>query len=303
MTTMGQHAQIWAENAGFAVFPTAADCKPGRLAWEGTSSGFIGVHDATRDRGLIDAYWARYPAANVSVACGAASGVFVLDVDVKDGVDGSADLRRLEDARGLLPRTWRSRTPSGGEHIWFAHPDRELTNRVHMRVAAGQGGEIKTGLDVRPSGGCVPLPPSAKAQGPYAWIDSPWRVDVELEPAPAWLLDIIDPPLPRRPAQVALSISSTDRTVRYVEAAVSGACDDRSRLSPASGRNLRLFQAAANLGELVGAHLLPLDLAEARLEHASQSNGLWREDGARAVLATIRSGLRKGMAQPREVRL
>ena len=303
MTTMAQHAWSFAENAGSAVFPTASDCKPGRLEWAGTSSGFIGVHDATRDRDLIDAYWARYPEANVSVACGAASGVFVLDVDVKDGFDGLADLRRLEKAHGPLPRTWRSRTPSNGEHIWFEQPERELSNRVHMRVADGRGGEVKTGLDVRTAGGCVPLPPSAKSNGPYAWIESPWHVDVELAPAPAWLLDIIDPPLPPRPPLPPLSIGSTDRTVRYVEAAVTGECDDLSCMAPASGRNLRLFQAAANLGELVGAHLLPQDLAEARLEHASQSNGLWREDGARAVLATIRSGLRKGMAQPREVRL
>ena len=72
-------------------------------------------------------------------------------------------------------------------------------------------------------------------------------------------------------------------------------------MGAASGRNLRLFMAAANLGELVGAHLLPQDTAEAALERAAQENGLWKEDGPYSVRASIRSGMKKGQARPREI--
>lgn len=301
---MLSHARDYAETVGFAVFPVGADCKPGRLAWEGTRSGFAGVYEATRDPELIWAYWSRYPKANISVACGAPSGVFVLDVDVKAsegvGFDGLADLERLQRIHGELPRTPQTSTPSGGRHLWFNLPEgRELSNRVHMRAVDRDGREWKTGLDVRTAGGCAPAPPSAKATGGYAWLDSPLAVD--FADAPGWLLDIIDPPLPPRPPQKPINVQSLDRTARYVEAAVDGECRELARMGAASGRNLRLFQAAANLGTLVGANLLSRDMAETALEIAAQENGLWREDGAHAVRASIRSGMRKGIANPREL--
>ena len=288
---------------GMALLPTGPDCKPGRLRWDGTASGFIGVHDATRDPELIEAYWSTFPQANITAACGAPSGVFVLDVDVKDsagvGFDGRADLDRLQERFGELPRTWLSSTPSTGEHQWYRQPDRPLTNRVHMRVVEVDGSEVKTGLDVRTVGGCVPLPPSAKATGSYRWVRDP--LNTPLADAPEWLLDIIDPPLPPRTPIEPVRITTSDRTARYVEAAVNGECVAVAQLGARQGRNQRLFEASANLGEFVGAGLLRQAVAEGALERAADECGLTREDGLRAVQATIASGMRKGLAHPREV--
>lgn len=60
--------------------------------------------------------------------------------------------------------------------------------------------------------------------------------------------------------------------------------------------------ASANLGQLVGADLLPQAAAERALLQAAGECGLVSEDGTRAVLATIASGMKKGVANPREVR-
>jgi putative DNA primase/helicase len=60
--------------------------------------------------------------------------------------------------------------------------------------------------------------------------------------------------------------------------------------------------ASANLGQLVGADLVVQSVAERALLHAATDCGLVKEDGTRAVLATIASGMKKGIAQPREVR-
>ena len=302
--SMLDQALAYADAAGFAVFPVGPDCKPGRLAWADAASGRLAVHDASRDPALISAYWRAHPEANISVACGAPSGVFVLDVDVKssagEGFDGLADLDLLQAQHSALPPTWTTSTPSGGRHLWFAPPkNRPLANRVHMRAVDQAGREWKTGLDVLTDGGCAPVPPSAKLTGGYAWLADPFSVD--LATAPQWLLDLIDPPLPSRQLQPPISVRSLDRTARYVEAAVDAECGALARMGVASGRNLRLFMAAANLGELVGAHLLPQQTAEHALEVAAQECGLWREDGPSSVRASIRSGLRRGMANPREV--
>ena len=300
---MMQAALDLAALAGVAVFPTGPTCKPGSLPKlklvDGEPKG-IACYDGSKDPDTIRAWWTRYPDANISVSTGELSGVFVLDVDAKDGFDGFADLERLQNEHGALPGTWRSTTPSGGAHIWFRQPDRPITNRVHFRIPDGRGGQVKSGLDVRTTGGAAAAPPSRKANGPYQWREDPG--DVPLADAPAWLLDLIDPPLPPAKPFEPVHIASLDRTARYVEAAVNGECGDLAKMKPGSGRNLRLFMASANLGQLVGANLLLQSVAERALTQAATECGLAGEDGMRAVLATIASGMKKGLSQPREVR-
>ena len=83
---------------------------------------------------------------------------------------------------------------------------------------------------------------------------------------------------------------------------IDGECREVARTPANSGRNLRLFKAAANLGGFVGASLVPEPLIVDALEAAAGECGLIAEDGRRAVAATIASGLARGVANPREVR-
>jgi hypothetical protein len=72
-------------------------------------------------------------------------------------------------------------------------------------------------------------------------------------------------------------------------------------MTPSSGRNQRLFVAAAKLGGLIGAGVLGQDAAESALEQAATECGLVTEDGMGAVRATIRSGIRTGVSNPRDL--
>jgi hypothetical protein len=56
------------------------------------------------------------------------------------------------------------------------------------------------------------------------------------------------------------------------------------------------------LGELVGAGLLQQAFAEDCLVRAAEDCGLRREDGLRSIQATNASGLRRGIANPAQVR-
>jgi hypothetical protein len=295
-------AVAYAERLGFAVFGVAADCRT-PLVREGWFEH--GCHDASKDPAEVRRRWREaHPRANVAVATGDPSGVFVLDIDRKGDVDGFASLARLEAEHGPLPETWRTRTPSGGEHRWFRKPEgRALVNRVGLRVHHADGSKtVWAGLDIRTTGGSVAVPPSRKPTGKYEWVIKPR--DAELPPdAPEWLLQLIDPPpLPPR-ATRPLRVHTADRTARYVATAVNDECGELARMGPNTGRNLRLFQASANLGALVGAGLLPEDVAVGALERAAADCGLVQEDGLHGVRATINSGLRRGLANPREVTL
>lgn len=283
---------------GWYVFPVGPDC---RVPWtgDGETKGH-GYKDAQRDQEAIRALW-RGRRTNIALACGPHSGVVVLDVDCKDGALGYDSLRYLEERFEPLPRTWAASTPSDGRHVYFRHPERALRNRVGLHIIEPDGSKTRlAGLDVRAAGGSVALPPSSKPSGGYRWLVDP--VDGEpLADAPDWLVRIFDPPQPPPVKLAPIRATSADRMARYVAAAINGECSVLAGMGRGTGRNMRLFQAAANIGQLVGAALVATDAAEAALEAAASDCGLWAEDGAHACRATIESGLRKGMSQPREV--
>jgi hypothetical protein len=223
---------------------------------------------------------------------GRVSGLLGLDVDMKGGRDGKASLAALEAKHGPLPRTPRYSTPNGGLGYLFRHPGGE----VHSRF------DFRPGLELKSDGASLTLPPSAKHGRPYAWCTTPAA-------APTWLLEFGLPlPAPARACRsddLAPSLRTADprRLAKYVAAALDRECGALARMGKDTGRNLALFVAACRLGELVGADMLPQDLAESDLETAAQSCGLVAEDGWRSVRATIASGMQRGLQRPREVAL
>lgn len=117
-----------------------------------------GLHDATTDESTIRKWWTRWPTANIGVVTGEASGMFVLDVDPRNG--GDLTLARLEREHGTLPPTLVARTGGGGRHILFAHPG--------MKVSAGV--KLGPGLDIKGEGGYIVAAPSVHASGAkYEW--------------------------------------------------------------------------------------------------------------------------------------
>src|SRR5215472_8686738 len=115
---------------GWRVFPCRPRAKEPLIPeWQ---------HKATMDSRQICAWYAEHPGCNWGIACGAGSGVWVLDVD---GDKGKESLKRLLAQRGCLPDGFAVRTAKGGGHLYFAYPP-----GLNIRNSAGKIGE---GLDVR----------------------------------------------------------------------------------------------------------------------------------------------------------
>jgi hypothetical protein len=174
-----------------------------------------GVLDATSDWWVVRHWWRVWPEANLGVATGPASGVWVLG---PDGPAGLAALDVLAAAHGGLPPTVTARTGGGGRHLYWRWPVREVTNRSNHR---------RLPIDVRGRGGYVVAPPSVNARGPYAWEASPF-LSAPAE-APDWLLDWLRPPglpprpVPARPAPTQVQVCRrAERWLAGCPAAVSG---------------------------------------------------------------------------------
>src|SRR5690606_12483269 len=75
---------------------------------------------ATTDAELIRQWWSRWPDHGIGIACGPGSGLWVLDVDPRNGGDDS--LATLTAEHGALPDTVEAITGGGGRHLLFRWP-------------------------------------------------------------------------------------------------------------------------------------------------------------------------------------
>jgi hypothetical protein len=190
------HALAWVGH-GHAVFPLwwplenngQRVCACGRLCGNAAKHPVAryaphGVLSATTESGIVKLWFGlRAPLANLGVSC---EKLVVIDVDPRHGGDES--LRALELEYGEMPRTWRSLTGSGGEHIIFAAPEGvEISNVVAETM---KDPPLGRGVDVRAKGGYICAVPSRHISGrSYCWNVDFHPADVPLAPAPDWLVE------------------------------------------------------------------------------------------------------------------
>lgn len=137
-----------------------------------------GFKSATDDEGQIRAWWAAHPHANIGIATGSVSNMWVLDIDKRDGgCETWASLVAQHDPHD----TCAQRTGSGGAHrIYVWDSMLEVRNRTN----------VVPGIDVRGDGGYIVAPPSLHLSGErYEWTCDPSTL--EPQPAPSWLLELV----------------------------------------------------------------------------------------------------------------
>ncbi len=113
-TSLAGTALNYAKTLGWAVHPVNIEKKP-------TTKN--GRNDATKDEPTIKAFFRN--GAQIGVATGAESGLFVLDVDLdeKRGINGYETLEYLEGMHGPLPKTPQQRTGRGGMQYLFKYQE------------------------------------------------------------------------------------------------------------------------------------------------------------------------------------
>jgi putative DNA primase/helicase len=243
-----------------------------------------GGHNAFSNDPVLIAEWqAKFPRALWGLRCG--DHFDVLDLD---GAEGLAWLREHESE---LPATRVQITPHG-KHFYFL-ADAGLRPSV---------GKIAKGVDVRARGSQV-----------IAWWLEGFPVeDRPIAPWPEWLAvlamaggcnlrvddradDEADDGMVRtrrwHPPPLAPTINLSRRTERILQVV--------EQAKPRT-RNVKLYWAACRFGEIMTEGRLQPKVAVQLLKSAAQLCGLVRDDGERAVVATILSGLRRGLRREQD---
>ncbi len=187
-----------------------------------------GLYDASCQLGTVAGWWRSLPRANVGIRTGSESGLVVIDVDGRAGVQA---LRAMIIARGPLSARW-ARTGGGGWHAYLSHPG---------SIVPSTAGRIGESLDVRADGGYVVAPPSRHWTGRlYRWAVSP---DCALHadhpaPMPRWLLELATLPAWRHSEVAPVRLSAVLASA-YAAAAVEREADEVAH-APVGQRNYRL---------------------------------------------------------------
>lgn len=188
---------------GVPVFP----CAPGEKR-PLVAHGFI---DATADSAQVEAWWRRWPEANIGIPTGPASGFEVVDVDVKGDPPRGPESWQNATQAGLL-NGWAAQvvTPSGGLHAYY--PAAEIEQRSWASGAAQ--------LDFRGTAGYIVAPPSRTVIGgetvAYQLLD---LAPGEIQPVDASALREFLAPRPQRSSWKARPFRGTlaERTQRIAE--------------------------------------------------------------------------------------
>lgn len=262
---------------GEAVCPSLGDCATGHRKWEDR---------ATTDPDRIRRAWADRP-FNIGIATGP-SGLVVVDLDMPKPNSSKGTPRGVttfttlcERAGQPVPTTYRTRTASGGHHLYFTAPP-----GIRLGNTAGTLAPL---VDTRAWGGYVVAAGSTTTTGPYKVVDP-----APVAPLPDWLLTLLQPPRPAPAGPLAAPVISGSRAGR---AALEQECN-RVAAAPEKQGNNTLNRCAFKVGRFVAWG----DLARHEVEAAFQGAGEARGLTAAECRATIRSALDSSIrtARPRE---
>ena len=136
-----------------------------------TSNGF---KDATTDLAVIREWWRMWPTANIGVATGRISGIFVVDIDPRNGGFQSMETFETERPDGSLPGTLTALTGGGGRHLFFKYPTDGVVPSRKPWIP---------GVDIKSDGGYVILPPGTHISGGrYEWLNVAHATTVQAPP-------------------------------------------------------------------------------------------------------------------------
>ncbi|MFH9858595.1 bifunctional DNA primase/polymerase [Streptomyces sp. NPDC017202] len=262
---------------GETACPGTGPCASGHAKWE---------ERATTDPDRIRATWA-HGAYNVGIATGP-SRLLVIDLDVpkekgsSDAPCGAATFAALcERAGHAVPATYRVRTASGGEHLYFTAPDGARLGNTAGTVAAS--------VDTRAAGGYVVAAGSIVPGGRYEVEGGTAAVSL-----PGWLLALLRP-APVAPA-VPLRLPAVDGS-RAALAALEAECAVVVG-APDGLRNVTLNRCAFKVGRFVAWGDLPRHVAEDAFQAAGEARGLTAAECRATIRSALDSSVRK--ARPRE---
>lgn len=281
--TMEEAALSYARQ-GWAVFPLGVRSKEPLVR---------GAYKAaTADVAQVRLWWQQWPEANIGLATGRVSGLWVLDID---GEQGEASFEQLVAEHGGELCETRMASSGKGFHLYW---------RLPYGTDQGRRIGVRPGIDIIGGQGYLVAPPSVHPSGRlYQWLNE-HQEPVE---APQWLMGLERVRSAPKPLEVASAVPTIARPTSrpegpvrdpqsYLRGVTRSAAASVAR-APQGTRNHELFKQAC-WAVSVAAGLRLDDTAVLRdLWRAAQMAGLEELE----IERTLQSAMDKGRANPAQV--
>lgn len=251
--------------------------------------GTRGFKDATTDEATICAWWAKYPDAMIGMPTGAASRIWVLDIDAPDLFEANCPIE--------LPETRRADTGKG-YHLYFEFdPERPVYNTQRNKNAPWPMPRLP-GAETRGEGGYVIVPPSLHPEGRrYEWTHMAPPASATDE-----LLELVwERPAKALPSSAPRVDQPSGEDSNYGLAALDGECA-AIRSAGNGEQEGTLNEAALKIGGFVAGGELSMVTAKGRLLSAGLAMPSYNPRDpwtTETIIAKVERGLADGAANPR----
>jgi len=234
-----------------------------------------GFKDATTDASTTTQWWTKWQNANIAIATGSASNVFVLDVDGEEGKQTLAQWAR--EGLTLPPTLMASSGRIDGVHYYLTYP---------QGSGLSSKSKVYPGIDYRGEGGYIVAPPSVHINGKqYAWQN-----ENALAECPQWLVD----KLKTKPSSLAVNAKPNIMRVASSEDldthAGAKAGQRNELLCRLAGIHLARGESLETIKEKVSAWLTRSEAYGAcDYDKAMRSlNSLWEKHNMKLQIAEVR---------------
>lgn len=265
-------------NQGWRVFPVRPKDKKA-LIKEWTKK-------ATTNLDTIKAWGEKYKNCNWGILCGKTSGIFVIDIDPRNGGDHTAE--RLAGDGRVFPLTYTVGTPSGGKHFYYQYPEKMLVKSTSVAFDSYGGG-----IDCQSDGRAVNGPLSV-ARCTLSFEYKTYTVQPHpIAEAPEWLLEMVKKELEPLYVDLPSGPVPRGRKEKYAQAAFEKALQ-RFGSTPDGQRNIELNNTALRLGAFVNAGALDGRTVENALYNEALRVGLPSSEAKAAISSGLSAAKRKG---------
>lgn len=281
MKNLNLHTALNIIQAGFKVFP----CRGYGVKYKNPVPNINWGKESTRDPKMIHLWWDRYPYSIPSISL-KNSAYFVLDADVKHGVNGIANLEQLFAENNTdLNQFAQTYTPSGGRHYYFRLPD--VTHEI-----SSTNNRMPPNIDVKGNNSCI-IARSCRTKEGLRYrrgVNGNIRI-TETPIAPQWLLQ----KLRKRTISEELTWEinpqhmKDPRVIKYLTSILNNSLDNLKQTSPGN-RNNNLNQVSFKLGSLINVGFVSFEELFRMLHAAALSIGLSSYEASQTIKRSLKQG-------------
>lgn len=281
MKNKNLHTAINIVKAGFKVFP----CNGYGEKYKNPVPNISWGNESTRDPKMILHWWDRHPYSIPSISL-KNSAYFVLDADVKNGIDGITNLEQLFKENGtdlnLFAQTY---TPSGGRHYYFRLPDSKIE-------ISSTNNKMPDGIDVKGNNSCIIARSCITKEGLKYRRGINGNIRITDTPiAPDWLIQLLS----RKIISTEVSFKARPEhlkdagVVRYLNAILTNSLSDLLA-SSTGNRNNNLNLVSFKLGSLINVGFISYTELCQLLYKTAIDIGLQPWEAKQTIKRSVRQG-------------